>query len=109
MANEFENTKLEKFLSAGTQERGGFNLPSDLSPLLGRQEELQGIVHLLSDSSCRLLTLVGPGGVGKTRLGLQVGKESVGLFSDGVFFVPLVSVKSGGFLAAAMGKSLNLS
>src|SRR5262245_20353353 len=54
------------------------NLPAQLTPFIGRVEELGEIAALLSDPACRLLTLVGPGGIGKTRLALEAARQSVG-------------------------------
>jgi predicted ATPase/class 3 adenylate cyclase len=68
------------------------NLPVAAGPLLGRRQELQELIALLRDGS-RLVTVTGPGGTGKTRLALQVAAELVGSFADGVFWVPLASVK----------------
>jgi predicted ATPase/DNA-binding CsgD family transcriptional regulator len=59
------------------------------TPFLGRSQEIHEISALLSDPSCRLLTLVGPGGVGKTRLALEVASHLRASFPDGSFFVPL--------------------
>jgi predicted ATPase/class 3 adenylate cyclase len=67
------------------------NLPVAASPLLGRERELEELVGLLRDGT-RLLTITGPGGIGKTRLALQVAAELTGSFVDGVFWVPLVVV-----------------
>jgi predicted ATPase/class 3 adenylate cyclase len=67
------------------------NLPVAASPLVGREQELDEIVAMLSNGT-RLLTVTGPGGTGKTRLGLQVGAELVGRMRDGVFWVPLVGL-----------------
>jgi tetratricopeptide (TPR) repeat protein len=64
----------------------------DLPPLLGREDEILQIKNLLGVK--RLVTLHGTGGVGKTRLALQVAGEMLGQFSDGVFFVPLDNVAS---------------
>ena len=66
------------------------NLPIQPTPLLGRREELRKLGELLRDN--RLVTLVGPGGSGKTRLAVQLGAELVDEFEDGVFWVPVQSV-----------------
>jgi predicted ATPase/class 3 adenylate cyclase len=67
------------------------NLPVTASPLLGRETELEELVTLLAEG-LRLVTVTGPGGTGKTRLALQVAAELVGMFSDGVFWVPLAGL-----------------
>src|SRR5579859_685666 len=61
------------------------------TPFLGRLQEMNEIGSLLADSSCRLLSLVGPGGIGKTRLALEIISQHT-LFPDGIFFVPLASL-----------------
>jgi len=68
------------------------NLPVATSPLVGRGHELRELQALLRDSA-RLVTLTGPGGTGKTRLGLQVAAELIEDFPGGVFFVPLAGVR----------------
>ncbi len=82
-------------------------LPAPEPPLIGRQKELDEITDLLVDPACRLVTLLGPGGVGKTRLAVEAARQQVGVFTDGVYFVPLVSVSSGeqvdAFIADALG------
>jgi predicted ATPase/uncharacterized protein HemY len=60
----------------------------------------------LENPTCRLLTLVGPGGVGKTRLALQAAAEQVGGFLNGVFFVPLASVSSPQFLVTTIAEAI---
>lgn len=82
------------------------NLPVASNPLVGRERELADIQALLRDGA-RLVTLIGPGGSGKTRLGLQVAAELVDDFPGGVFFVPLAGVSRTdlvpGTIAAAIG------
>ncbi len=70
------------------------NLLSQPTPFLGRRRELEAILQRLDDSDCRLLTLVGPGGIGKTRLAIQAAQHKVQIFPDGVFFVSLDIVNS---------------
>jgi hypothetical protein len=67
------------------------NLPVASNPLVGRETELAELTAMLTDSE-RLVTLTGPGGSGKTRLGLQVGAELLEAFPGGVFFVPLAAL-----------------
>ena len=68
------------------------NLPAQPTALIGREKELDEIGKLLLRDDVRLVTLNGPGGTGKTRLGLQVGADMIEDFNDGVFFVPLAPV-----------------
>jgi predicted ATPase len=62
------------------------------TPFIGRSQEIAEIGALLDDPSCRLLTLVGPGGIGKTRLAVEVASYKRDSFPDGRFFVPLASL-----------------
>jgi len=70
------------------------NLPIQTTPFLGREEELAEITRLLADAKCRLITLIGPGGIGKTRLALQCAAEKIERFTHGVFFIPLDPLSS---------------
>ena len=68
------------------------NLRAPLTPLIDREREAAAAWHYLLKTPVRLLTLVGPPGVGKTRLGMQVALDLLTSFQDGVFFVPLAQV-----------------
>lgn len=85
------------------------NLPAQPSPFIGRALELAAIAERLADPECRLLTLVGPGGVGKTRLGLQAAAERLEDFEGGVYFVPLAQLAGPGSLLGAISEALRVS
>ena len=83
-------------------------LPPQLTSFVGRTHELTEIAELLTNSDCRLLTLYGPGGMGKTRLALQAGVKVQARFRDGVCFAPLQSVQSIDFLVPSVADALDL-
>jgi predicted ATPase len=85
------------------------NLPLPPTPFLGREKELALLAERLVDPHCRLLTLVGPGGVGKTRLALQAATEQIDAFADGVTFVALAGVSTAKFLAPAVATALHVN
>lgn len=70
------------------------NLPRLLTAFIGREPELTALGQLLGDPQCALLTIVGPGGIGKTRLAIDAAQRSRDLFPDGIWFVPLVVLNS---------------
>jgi predicted ATPase/DNA-binding XRE family transcriptional regulator len=69
-------------------------LPVIPTPLIGRERELEQLSRLLRDPQCRLLTLVGPGGIGKTRLAIEAASSMQDVFDHGVYFVSLASIGS---------------
>ena len=84
-------------------------LPATTTSFVGRTEELSKIADLLADSECRLLTLLGPGGIGKTRLALQAAAQQLDYFTDGVYFVALTSVSSPDLIPSAVAGALQRS
>jgi predicted ATPase/class 3 adenylate cyclase len=84
------------------------NLPEQAGSFIGRSAELREIGELLRDPSVRLLTLVGPGGIGKSRLALQAAADAGGSFPEGRWWVPLVSVQEPAHAVDAIGRVLGL-
>ena len=84
-------------------------LPSALTPLLGRSRELDGIKATLLAGRVRLLTLTGPGGIGKTRLALEAAREIQESFPDGCFFVSLGEVKDASLVAPELAKTIGVA
>jgi predicted ATPase/DNA-binding SARP family transcriptional activator/predicted negative regulator of RcsB-dependent stress response len=85
------------------------NLPGQASPFIGRDRELREIGRHLADPGCRLLTLVGPGGIGKTRLALQAAAHQIGAFRHGVFLVTVAALGRRDAVAAAIAETLGLT
>jgi non-specific serine/threonine protein kinase len=83
-------------------------LPIPLTPLVGREREAETVVALLGRPEVRLVTLTGPGGVGKTRLALRVAAEAGGDFADGVAFVDLTPLTDPGLVLPAVATTLGL-
>jgi predicted ATPase len=84
------------------------SLPVPLTALIGREQEVQAVCELLSRPEMRLLTISGTGGVGKTRLALEVARILRDNFADGVCFVPLAPVSDPARIMAAIGQALGL-
>ncbi len=84
-------------------------LPAQATSFVGREGELSEIAALLRDPACRLLTLVGAGGIGKTRLALQAAHDQLPRFSNGVYFVPLQPLTSSDLLPSAIASALKIT
>ena len=84
------------------------NAPHFLTPFMGRQQQLEQIEALLAANNTPLLTLVGPGGIGKTRLAIEAAKRVQPKFADGVCFVPLVSINQAQAIPFALAEALNV-
>jgi predicted ATPase/DNA-binding XRE family transcriptional regulator len=83
-------------------------LPPLPGPLIGRERELAELATLLADSTCRLVTLTGPGGIGKTCLAIQAAADGGARFAGGAVFVALAPVRSAALLAPAIADALAL-
>jgi len=87
------------------------NLPPNPTPFIGRQKERSQLASYFKDPSTRLLTILGPGGIGKTRLALAVAADlaASGVFPDGVYFVPLASFITPDAIVPAIAESVGFS
>ncbi len=84
------------------------NLPIQPTPFLGRTLELTEVLAMVRRDDVRMLTLTGPGGSGKTRLGLQAAAELVDAYRDGVWFVSVAALTDPGLLIGTIARALGL-
>ena len=83
-------------------------LPQALTSFVGRQEELDRLIHQLQDPQYRLVSIIGLGGMGKTRLALQVAQQINAYFLDGIGFVPLAPIEDPAFIEEQIIDSLQI-
>ncbi len=84
------------------------NLPANIPTTIGRQDELAQVEALLEDPACHLITLAGPGGVGKTQLALQIATNLADEFCDGTFFVSLSPVRDPSLVLDTVARTLDI-
>jgi predicted ATPase/class 3 adenylate cyclase len=84
------------------------NLPTQLTTLVGRQHEIAVARELLLERNVRLVTLTGPGGVGKTHLALQIAADLLDDFRDGAFWIPLATVVDASLLLSAIATTVGV-
>lgn len=84
------------------------NLPVPTTPFLGREAELERLVAMLQDPAVRVLTMLGPGGIGKTRLALQAAAESSDAFLDGLWWVALAPLSDVSHAPTALAQTLGV-
>jgi predicted ATPase/DNA-binding SARP family transcriptional activator len=89
--------------------RSRHNLPAETTTFVGRTQELREARELLAREDCRLITLVGAGGIGKTRLALKLGHEVLDAFPDGVFLVPFVALQATDLIVPTIADALGAS
>src|ERR1700724_826082 len=84
------------------------HLATELTPRVGREQTVRAGCALLRRAEVRLVALTGTGGVGKTRLGLQIATELLDDFADGVCFVPLAPISDPGLVVPAIAQALGI-
>jgi predicted ATPase/DNA-binding CsgD family transcriptional regulator len=85
------------------------NLPAQPTPLIGREREVRAACDLLADDAVRLVTLTGPGGTGKTRVGIQVASALRAAFPDGVVFVGLAPIVDPSLVIPTIARAVGVS
>ena len=98
-----------EFPALGTLNARPTNLPTQMTPFVGRERELAAVIELILREDIRLVTLTGPGGVGKTRLSLQAAADLVDEFAHGVFFVELAPIGTADQVLSAIGSVFGVS
>jgi DNA-binding SARP family transcriptional activator/predicted ATPase len=96
---------VQSFQLGGTYD----NLPSYFTSFVGRRRELEEIRRLLQNPACRVLTLLGPGGIGKTRLAIQAADELKSSFQHGILFVPLAPLDTAQSIIPAVADALGIA
>ncbi len=91
-----------------TVDRFPNNLPVSVNRFIGRETEVQSITHLFTRAESRLVTLTGPGGIGKTRLALYVASELLDKYPDGVWFIPLADLVQPEHLVTELATALSI-
>jgi len=84
-------------------------LPSPPTPLVGREQELKALGQLLTDPQCRIITLVGPGGIGKTRLAIQAAEDQCSKFRDDAFYAGLSGISDLDHVIPAIAEAVQFS
>src|SRR5687768_16807428 len=95
-------------LARSGSEYGGAPLPRPLTSLIGRDEECAAVCSLLLDPGVRLLTLTGPGGVGKTRLAVAAASDARLAFPDGIAFINLTPITNPDLVLDTISSALGL-
>ncbi len=103
-----DNDLLSPLSQEGKRAAFWHNLPAQLTSLIGREHAVAAVCTLLQRADVRLVTLTGPGGIGKTRLGLQVAAELGESFGDGICFVSLAPLSNPTLVPLTIARTLGL-
>jgi transcriptional regulator with XRE-family HTH domain len=85
------------------------HVPIPATPLVGRKSEITALSHLLNNPQSRLITLIGLGGIGKTRLAIEVAKNQTDFFTDGVYFISLSRIIQAEHIISTIADEMNFS
>ncbi|MHB9024282.1 MAG: ATP-binding protein [Armatimonadota bacterium] len=84
------------------------NLPSPITAFFGREHDVQSLDHLLSDASTRIITITGTGGIGKTRLAIEVARRHCARYNDGIWFFDLQSTRLASEIASIIAEAVRI-
>lgn len=84
------------------------NIPVSPTPFFGRGDEIKTLTRMLADPRYRLITILGVGGIGKTRLAMEVSRAQRAIFDEHVYFIPLASVNTSDSILSAIASVLNI-
>jgi predicted ATPase/class 3 adenylate cyclase len=98
-----------EFPALSTLDRRPNNLPTETSAFVGRDAELRSIRERLDDDEVRMVTLTGPGGTGKTRLAIRAAADQIDRFTDGVFFIDLVTATDADAVLALSAAAIGIT
>lgn len=104
-----EMKRLQRGLAQGAPTSKRADLPLQATPFIGRRRELVVLTELLRRDDVRLVTLTGPGGIGKTRLSLQVAADVLSSFEHGVFFIELAPITDSELVITTIASTLGVS
>lgn len=107
-ATEVQTPTLRQAGTSQTAPPASHNLRQPLTPLIGRDDELAQLAARLAARTYRLISIVGPGGIGKSRLALQAALQQIDAFRDGVYFVSLARLQAAADVPAAIAEALSL-
>jgi serine/threonine-protein kinase PknK len=103
-------TSSQRFNESQTRRRPyKHNLPRQAFPFVGREPELDEIAALIGENDARLITVLGPGGMGKTRLALQSAEQQVANFTHGVYLVELASLSAANMLVPTIAEAVGFT
>jgi predicted ATPase len=92
----------------GTKPVSPVKLPLQPTPFVGREDELAQLAIRLADPTIRVVTILGPGGIGKTRLAVEAASAQAEVFADGLYFLPLAPIDDPGFISSQIADTLDL-
>lgn len=105
---QFGGSSASDIVFSPTSKKVVSNLPSPLSQFIGREKEMEEITALLRQDETRLVTMTGPGGMGKTTLGLNVCRKLIDDFQDGVYFIDLAALQDPSLFASVTAQTLGV-